>query len=73
MQKGGKREGPIEAYRKFWNLNPFAKNTREVFRTPTRKKFFNFNKIEPETIIERDVLPATNPELTSVANDIGNE
>ena len=26
---GGKREGPIVAYPKFWNLNPVAKNTRE--------------------------------------------
>ena len=24
MQNGGKREGPIEAYPKFWNLNPLA-------------------------------------------------
>ena len=29
---GGKREGPTEAYTKFWNLNPVAQNTREVMR-----------------------------------------
>ena len=33
----GKREGPIEAYPKFWHLNPVAKNTREVLRIPAWK------------------------------------
>ena len=28
---GGKREGPIEVYPKIWNLNPIAKDTKEVF------------------------------------------
>ena len=33
---GGKREGPIEAYPKIWNLNPVAKNTQEVLEEELR-------------------------------------
>ena len=40
----GKREGLIEAYPKFWNLNPMAKNTTEVLRIPAWKKSFDFAK-----------------------------
>ena len=63
---GGKREGPIEVYPKFWNLNPIAKDTREVLRIPTWTKSFEFTKRELETILERDVLPAAIPEFPTV-------
>ena len=43
---GGKREGPIEFYPKFWNLNPIAKDTREVLSIPALTKSFNFTKRE---------------------------
>ena len=55
MQDGGKREGPIEVYPKFWNLNPVARYAREVLRIPAWTKSFEFTKSELETILERDV------------------
>ena len=55
MQDGGKREGPIEVYPKFWNLNPVARDAREVLRIPAWTKSFEFTKSELETILERDV------------------
>ena len=63
---GGGREDPIVAYPKFWNLNPVAKNTREVLRIPPWKKSFDFVKKELETILERDLLPVTIPEFSTV-------
>ena len=42
----GKREGPIEAYPKFWNLNPVAGDKREVLRIPAWKGIFEFVKKE---------------------------
>ena len=66
MQDGGKREGPIEAYPKFWNLNPVVRNTREVMRIPAWTKSFELAKKELETILERDVLPAVILEFATV-------
>ena len=64
---GGKREGSVEAYPKFWNLNPVAKNTREVLRIAAWKESFDFAKKELETVLERDdVLPAAIPEFLTV-------
>ena len=37
---GGKREGPIETYHKFWNLNPLTASGQEVLRIPAWKKSF---------------------------------
>ena len=51
---------------KFWNLNPVAKNTREVLRIPAWKKSFDFVKKELETILDRDLLPVTMPEYPMV-------
>ena len=34
MGGGVELVGPIKAYPKFWNLNPLAKNGREVLRIP---------------------------------------
>ena len=31
---GGKREGPIETYPKFWNLNPLTASGQEILRIP---------------------------------------
>ena len=47
VQNGRKREGPIEAYPKFWNLNPVAGDRREVLRIPawTRSSEFTKNKL----------------------------
>ena len=63
---GEKREGLIEAYPKFWNLNSVAKITREVLRIPAWKKSFKIAKKELETILERYVLPAAIPEFPAV-------
>ena len=56
----GERDGPIEAYPNFWNLYPVA------WRNPAWKKVFDLVKKEIETILERDVLPVTIPEFTTV-------
>ena len=62
---GGKREGPIEVYPKFWNLNPVAGDKREILRIPAWKGSFEFVK-ELETILERDLLPFAVPEFPMV-------
>ena len=31
---GGQREGPIETYLKFWNLNPLKADGKEILRIP---------------------------------------
>ena len=62
----GKREGQIEVYPKFWNLNAIAKDTREVLRIPAWTKCFELTKGELETILELDVLPAVIPEFSTV-------
>ena len=56
---GGKREGPIETYPKFWNLNPLTASGQEVLRIPTWKKSF-------EAILEKEVLPTSIPEFPTV-------
>ena len=63
---GGKREGPIEAYPKFWNLNPLTADGREILRIPAWKESFAMVKRELETIMEREILPAIMPEFPIV-------
>ena len=63
---GGKREGPIETYPKFWNLNPLTANGREIFRIPAWTKSFELVKKELEAILEKEVLPAKVPEFPTV-------
>ena len=63
---GGKREGLIEVFPKFWNLNPVARDKREVLRIPAWTRSFEFTKNEPETMLERDVLPAAVHEFPTV-------
>ena len=63
---GEEREGPIEVYPKFWNLNPTAKDTREVLRIPAWTKSFEFTKKELEILLDRDVLPAAIPDFPTV-------
>ena len=41
---GGKREGPIETYPKFWNLNPLTADGQEILRVPAWKKSFELAK-----------------------------
>ena len=41
---GGKREGPIESYPKFWNLNPLMANGQEILRVPAWKKELRVSK-----------------------------
>ena len=41
---GGKREGPIEAYPKLWNLNPVTSDKGEVLRIPAWKGNFELVK-----------------------------
>ena len=63
---GGKREGPIETYPKFWNLNPLTANGQEILRIPDWKKSFELVKKELEATLEKEVLPATIPEFPTV-------
>ena len=63
---GGKREGLIEAYRKFWHLNPVARDKREFLGIPAWSRSFQFTEKELETILERDVLPSAVPEFPTV-------
>ena len=63
---GGKREGPIEMYPKFWNLNPLTADRREILRIPAWKECFALVKRELETIMEKEILPATMPEFPIV-------
>ena len=63
---GGKREGPIETYPKFWNLNPLTANGQEILRIPVWKKSFELVKKELEATLEREILPATIPEFPTV-------
>ena len=63
---GGKREGPIETYPKFWNLNPLTASGQEVLRIPLWKKSFELVKRELEAILEKEVLPTSIPEFPTV-------
>ena len=63
---GGKREGPIETYPKFWNLNPLTADGREILRIPAWKNSFELVKRELEAILEKEILPATIPEFPIV-------
>ena len=64
---GGKREGPIETYPEFWNLNPLTASEQEVLRVPAWKKsFFELVKRELEAILEKEVLPTSIPEFPTV-------
>ena len=63
---GGKREGPIETYPKFWNLNPLTASGQEVLRIPAWKKTFELVKRELEAILEKEVLPTSIPEFPTV-------
>ena len=63
---GGKREGPIETYPKFWNLNPLTASRQEILRIPAWKKSFELVKSELEAILEKEVLPITIPEFPTV-------
>ena len=63
---GGKRQGPIETYPKFWNLNPLTASGQEVLRIPAWKKNFELVKRELEAILEKEVLPTTIPEFPTV-------
>ena len=61
-----KREGPIETYPKFWKLNPLTANGQQILRIPAWKKSFELVKKELEATLEKEVLPATNPEFPTV-------
>ena len=63
---GGKREGPIETYPRFWNLNTLTADGREILRIPAWKNSFELVKRELEAIMEKEILPATIPEFPIV-------
>ena len=63
---GGKREGPIETYPKFWNLNPLTASGQDILRFPAWKKSFELVKRELEAILEKEILPASIPEFPTV-------
>ena len=43
-RRGGQREGHIEVYPKFWNLNPVTRDKREVLRTRRGRGVSNSRK-----------------------------
>ena len=53
-------------YPKFWNLNPLTADGREILRIPAWKECFALVKRELETIMEKEILPATMPEFPIV-------
>ena len=59
-------KGPIETYPKFWNLNPLTANGQEILRIPAWKKSFELVKKELEATLEKEILPATIPEFSTV-------
>ena len=63
---GGKREGPIKTYPKFWNLNPLTAGGHEISRIPAWKNSFELVKKELEAIMEKEILPTTIPEFPTV-------
>ena len=63
---GQKREGPIETYPKFWNLNPLTADGQEILRIPVWKMNFEMVKRELEATLEKEILPATVPEFPTV-------
>ena len=63
---GGKREGPIETYPKFWNLNTLTADGQEILRIPAWKMSFELVKRELEATLEKEILPATVPEFPTV-------
>ena len=58
---GGKREGPIETYPKFWNLNHLTADLREILGIPARKGGFGLVKRELEKTLEKEILPTAVP------------
>ena len=69
---GGKREGSIETYPKFWNLNPLTADGQEILRIPAWKKSFALVKRELEATLEKEILPASVPEFPTVRRiDLG--
>ena len=63
---GGKREGPIETYPKFWKLKPLTASGQEILRIPAWKNSFELVKRELEAIMEKEILPTTIPEFPTV-------
>ena len=63
---GGKQEGPIKTYPKFWNWNPLTASGQEILRIPVWKKSFELVKRELEAILEKEIFPTTVPELSTV-------
>ena len=63
---GGKREGPIETYPKFWILHPLTSGGQEILRIPAWKNSFELVKRELETIMGKEILPTTIPEFPTV-------
>ena len=66
MQNGGKREGPIETYPKFWNWNPLTADWREILRIPAWKGSFERVKKELELTLENEILPTVVSEFPIV-------
>ena len=56
---GGKREDPIEAFPKIWNLNPLGKQTREVLRISTWLEAFDLMRKELDSDQENEGLDAS--------------
>ena len=63
---GGKREGPIETYPKFWNLNPLTADGQEILRNPAWKKSLELVKRELEATLEKVILPTAIPKFPTV-------
>ena len=53
----GKREGLIEVYPKFCDLNPLAADKQEMLRVPAWERNFELVERELEMILERKICP----------------
>ena len=60
---GGKHEGPIETYPKFWNLNPLTADRSEILIIPEWKGSFELVKEELEMTLEKETLATIVPEF----------
>ena len=71
---GGKREGLIDAYPKFWNLKPLKKQSREILRIQNWTVAIDLVRKELQIILRRDVLPALLAKFSHCeADDVGDE
>ena len=70
---GGKREGPIETYPKFWNSNPLTASGQEILRIPAWDKNFEVKKGTGGDTREGNLASNHSRVPNGQENDPGNE